>query len=59
MTLSKACAAQIPRFFAHSGQIVTLLPSIVARYLTSDASIFRPQLAQTSMALGAAKRAPL
>ena len=45
----------MPRALAQSGQMVTLFPSMVARYLTSEASILRPQILQTSMALGRGK----
>lgn len=41
----------MPRLLAHSGQIVMLLPFSVVRYLTSEASILRPQEPQVSMAL--------
>lgn len=47
----------MPRVLAQSGQMVTLLPSMVARYLTSEASIFRPQVLQMSMAFGPDKPA--
>lgn len=49
----------MPRVFAQSGQMVTLFPFSVVRYLTSEASILRPQDRQTSMGFGASKHEPL
>ena len=43
---------QMLRCFAQSGQMVTLRPFSVVRYLTSEASILRPQEWQMSMDAG-------